>query len=51
MQRMWKKKKSSMLINEAIKNFPTLYKFCYGNLNKFVLLFGKGVYTYEYMDN
>ena len=49
MQRMWKK--CSMLINEAIKNFPSLYKFCYGNLNKFVLLFGKGVYTFEYMDN
>ena len=44
-------KKCSMLINEAIKNFPSLYKFCYGNLNKFVLLFGKGVYTFEYMDN
>ena len=23
------------LINEAVKNFPILYRFCKGNLNKF----------------
>ena len=29
-------KKCTKLINEASKNFPSLYKFCNGNLNKFV---------------
>ena len=28
-----------------------MYQFCNGNLNKFVLLLRKGVYSYEYMDN
>ena len=42
-------KKCSKLINEAIKNFPNMYQFCNGDLNKFVLLLGKGVYSYEYM--
>ena len=39
------------LTNESIKNFPTLYKFCNGDLNKFFLLLTKGIYPYEYMDN
>ena len=29
-------------------NFPTLHKFCNGNLNKFFLLLRKDVYLYEY---
>ena len=33
------------------KNFPTLYKFCNGDLNKFFLLLRKGTYPYEYMDS
>ena len=33
------------------KNFPTLYKFCNGDLNKFFLLLRKGIYPYEYMDS
>ena len=37
-------------LNELIENFPSIYKFCNGNLNKFVLLLRKGVYPYEYMD-
>ena len=27
------------------------YEFCNKNLNKLILLLGKGVYPYEYMDN
>ena len=37
--------------NESIKNFPTVYKFCNGDLNKFFLLLRKGIYPYEYMDS
>ena len=33
------------------KNFPTLYKFSNGDLNKFFLLLRKGIYPYEYMDS
>ena len=33
------------------KNFPTIYKFSNGDLNKFFLLLRKGVYPYEYMDS
>ena len=38
-------------INELIENFPSVYQFCNGDLNKFVLLLRKGVYPYEYMDS
>ena len=31
--------------------FPSIYQFCNGNLNKFVLLLRKSVYPYEYMDS
>ena len=33
------------------KNIPTLNKFCNGDLNKFFLLWRKGIYPYEYMDS
>ena len=39
------------LIEGLIKKFPSIYQFCNGNLNKFVLLLRKGVYPYEYMDS
>ena len=37
--------------NGLIKTFLRIYKFCMGNLNKFVLLLRKDVYPYEYMDS
>ena len=39
------------LTNESVKNSPTLYKSCNGDLNKFFLLLRKGIYHYEYMDS
>ena len=35
---------------ELINRFPSTFKFCNGEFNKFLLL-RKGVYPYEYMDN
>ena len=31
-------------VNELIKKFASIYQFCNGDLNKFVLLLRKGVY-------
>ena len=45
------KKSWTKIANESIKNFPTLYKFCNGDLNKFFLLLRKGIYPYEYIDS
>ena len=45
------KKSYTKLTNESIKNFPTLHKFCNGDLDKFFLLLRKGIYTYQYMDS
>ena len=36
-------------VNELIKKFSGVYKFCNGDINKFVLLLGKDVYPYEYI--
>ena len=38
-------------IEGLIEKFPSIYQFCNGNLNKFVLLLRKGVYPYEDMDS
>ena len=38
-------------VNELIKKFSSIYQFCNGDLNKFVLLLRKGVYPYEDMNN
>ena len=46
-----RKKKCSKLINKGIRNFPVLYLFCNGDLNKFVLLLRKCFYPYEYMNS
>ena len=42
---------SKKLINELTEKFPNTYQFCNGDLNKFVLLLRKVVYSYEYMDS
>ena len=39
------------LIEGLIKKFPSIYQFCNGDLNKFILLLRKGVYRYQYMDS
>ena len=38
-------------INSKPHKLPRTYKFCDGNLNKFVLLLRKGLYSYDYMDS
>ena len=43
------KKSYTKLTNKSIKNFPTLYKFCNGDLDKFFLLLRKGIYPYEFL--
>ena len=45
------KKLDTKLTNEAIKNFPNLYKFCNGDFDKFFLPLRKGICPYEYMDS
>ena len=37
--------------NKLIESFPSIYQFCNGDLNKFVMLLRKGVFPYEYMDS
>ena len=39
------------LIERLIRKFPSIYQFCKGDLNKFILLLRKGIYPYEDMDN
>ena len=36
---------------ELIQRFANTYEFCNGDLNKFILLLRKSVYSYEYMDS
>ena len=38
-------------VNDLIEKFPRTYKFCNGDLNKFILLLRKAVYPYEYIDS
>ena len=45
------KKSYTKVTNESIKNFPTLYKFCNSDLNKFFLLLRKDIYPYKYIDS
>ena len=39
------------LIEELNNKFPSIYQFCNGDLNKFILLLRKGIYPYKDMDN
>ena len=39
------------LIEGLIKKFSSIYQFCNGDLNKFILQLIKGVYPDEYMDS
>ena len=45
------KKSYTKLTIESIKDFPTLYKFCNGDLDNSFLLLRKGIYPYEYIDS
>ena len=36
---------------DLMKKFKNTYSFCNNDLNKFILLLRKGVYSYEYMDS
>ena len=36
---------------ELIKKLLYMHQFCNGDINKFVLLLGKGVHPYEHMDS
>ena len=38
-------------ITRLIKKLPSIYQFCNGDLNKFILLLRKDVYPYEFMDS
>ena len=42
---------STKPMNGLIEKFLGVYQFCNGDLDKFVLLFRKGVYLYKYMDS
>ena len=39
-----RKKRSLKPINQLIKKFPNVYRFCNGDTNKFALLLTKGVF-------
>ena len=43
------KKSCTKLTKKSIKNSPTLYKFCNGDLNKFFLLLRKCIHDLEYI--
>ena len=36
---------------ELINRFSSTYKYCNGDINKFILLLKKGIYPYEYIDS
>ena len=45
------KKSYTTLANESIKNFPTWYKFCNGDVSKLFRPLRKGIYPFEYIDS
>ena len=38
-------------LNKLIESFPSIYQFCNGDLNEFVISIRKGVFPYEYIDS
>ena len=45
------KNKCYKSINGLMEKFPRIYQFSNDDLNKFVFLLRKGVYSYEYIDS
>ena len=37
--------------HDLVNKFKNTYEFCNKDINKFILLLRKGIYTYEYMDS
>ena len=35
---------------DLIYRFANIYEFCNKDINRFILLLGKGIYPYEYID-
>ena len=46
-----KKNYKKSINKELVKRYANIYEFCNGDINKFILLLKKGVYSYEYMDS
>ena len=45
------KKRQFKPINGLFEKFSNTYRFCNGDINKFVLLLRKGIYPYKYIDS
>ena len=45
------KKRQFKPINGLFEEFSNTYRFCNGDINKFVLLLRKGIYPYKYIDS
>ena len=45
------KKEWKRVLNILFEKFLSIYQFCEGDLNRFVLSLRKGVFPYEYMDS
>ena len=50
-KKRYSRKFTEKLETKLTTKFKNGYKFCKGDINKFVLLLRKGVYPYEYMDD
>ena len=46
-----KKRFTRKFDKKLTKKFKNKYKFCNGDIDKFMLLLRKGIYPYEYMDD